>query len=273
MKNIVRSLEDIVSLAPILKAAFPYDLSIAVCDLEKFIAYFPGEGIDLGIKAGQIIHTDEPLYHALKNDEYSVANVPKEYYGYEFIGTVLPVHGQDGGVSGAICTQVRRQTELREIADQISVSLNQANARIVHVADGSNLLADYSQKLLLQSQATAESVKKSDEVLSVLRKVADQTNLLGINAAIEAAHAGEKGRGFDVVAKEIRKFSKDTEQSALRIRDTLGEIQAAMNQIGQSIGQIASVGQEQAASTHEISAVIEEIRAMSQQLNEFAQKL
>lgn len=273
MKNVVRSLDDIVKLAPILKAAFPYDVSMAVCDLEKFIAYFPGDFIDLGIRAGQIIHPDEPLYHALKNDEFSTANVPKEYYGYEFVGTVLPVHGHDESVSGAVCIQVRRQTELREIADQLSLSLNQANARIMHVADGSGQLADFSQKLLLQSQATAESVKKSDEVLAVLRRVADQTNLLGINAAIEAAHAGERGRGFDVVAKEIRKFARETEQSAQRIRETLEQIQTAMQQIGQSIGQIASVGQEQAASTHEISSSIEQIRRMSEQLSQYAQKL
>ncbi|WNS42353.1 methyl-accepting chemotaxis protein [Paenibacillus sp. MMS20-IR301] len=273
MKNVIRSLEDIVQLAPILKAAFPYDISIAVCDLEKFIAYFPGEFIDLGIQAGQVIQPEEPLYHALQNDESAVSNVPKEYYGYEFVGTVLPVHSEDGAVSGAICIQVRRQTELREIAGQISTSLNQANERIAHVADGSNLLAGFSQKLLLQSQAAAESVQRSDEVLSVLRKVADQTNLLGINAAIEAAHAGDKGRGFDVVAKEIRKFSRETELSALRIRDTLEQIQLAMKQIGQSIDQIASVGQEQAASTQEISSFVEEIRAMSEQLNRYAQKL
>lgn len=129
--------------------------------MEKFIAYFPGTSIDLGIRAGQIILADEPLYHALRNDEFSKANVPKEYYGYEFAGTVLPVHGEDGSVCGAVCIQVRRQTELREIADQISVSLNQAHARIGHVAENSGLLADYSQKLLLQSETTAESVKKA----------------------------------------------------------------------------------------------------------------
>lgn len=273
MKNIVRSLEDIVNLAPILKAAFPYDISIAVCDTEKFLAYYPGDSIDLGIRAGQVIQPEEPLYYALQHDEHSVANVPKEYYGYEFVGTVLPVHHEDGRVCGAVCIQVRRQTELREIADRIALSLNQANARISQVADGSGLLADYSQKLLVQSDATAHSVHKSSEVLAVLRKVADQTNLLGINAAIEAAHAGERGRGFDVVAKEIRRFSKETEQSAQRIRDTLGEIQSAMQGIGQAISQIASVGQEQAASTQEISSFIEEIRAMSEQLNGFARKL
>ncbi|WP_340026436.1 methyl-accepting chemotaxis protein [Paenibacillus sp. FSL K6-1096] len=273
MKNIVRSLEDIVNLAPILKAAFPYDISIAVCDTVKFLAYYPGDSIDLGIRAGQVIQPDEPLYYALKHDEHSVANVPKEYYGYEFVGTVLPVHDEDERVCGAICIQVRRQTELREIADRIALSLNQANNRISQVAEGSGLLANYSQKLLVQSESTAHSVRKSGEVLAMLRKVADQTNLLGINAAIEAAHAGERGRGFDVVAKEIRKFSKETEQSAQRIRDTLGEIQAAMQGIGQAISQIASVGQEQAASTQEISSFIEEIRAMSEQLNGFAQKL
>lgn len=222
MKNIVRSLEDIVNLAPILKAAFPYDISIAVCDTVKFLAYYPGDSIDLGIRAGQVIQPDEPLYYALKHDEHSVANVPKEYYGYEFVGTVLPVHDEDERVCGAICIQVRRQTELREIADRIALSLNQANNRISQVAEGSGLLANYSQKLLVQSESTAHSVRKSGEVLAMLRKVADQTNLLGINAAIEAAHAGERGRGFDVVAKEIRKFSKETEQSAQRIRDTLG---------------------------------------------------
>ncbi|MEK3900217.1 MULTISPECIES: methyl-accepting chemotaxis protein [unclassified Paenibacillus] len=273
MKNIVRSLEDIINLAPVLKAAFPYDISIAVCDTEKFLAYYPGDSIDLGIRAGQIIHADEPLYHALANDEYSRANVPKEYYGYEFVGTVLPVHGEDERVCGAVCIQVRRQTELREIADRMALSLNQANARIMQVAGGSNQLAGFSQKLLVQSETTAASVQKSDEVLAVLRKVADQTHLLGINAAIEAAHAGEKGRGFDIVAREIRKFSQETEQSAQRIRDTLREIQTAMKGIGQSIGQIASVGQEQAASTQEMSSFIEEIRAMSEQLNQFAQKL
>ncbi|WP_339312101.1 methyl-accepting chemotaxis protein [Paenibacillus sp. FSL M7-0896] len=196
MKNIVRSLEELMNLAPILKAAFPYDISIAICDTEKFLAYYPGDSIDLGIRAGQIIQADEPLYHALKQDEYSVANVPREYYGYEFVGTVLPVHGEDEEVCGAVCIQVRRQMELREIADRMALSLNQANARISQVADGSGLLADYSQKLLIQSDATAYSVRKSSEVLAVLRKVADQTNLLGINAAIEAAHAGEAGPGL-----------------------------------------------------------------------------
>ncbi|XJZ27022.1 methyl-accepting chemotaxis protein [Bacillota bacterium Lsc_1132] len=273
MVNKIDSLESAYAMIPIIQEAVPIDIAIGICDLEKFIAYLPGERIDLNIKAGQLLNPEEPLYLALINDKPYRADVPAEFYGFEFTGTAIPLHDNTGKVIGGLAIQMRRQTELRQISDQILNSLTQAKQEIIHVAETANSLAGFSQELLAESTQAAESVQKTEGVLSLIKKIADQTNLLGINAAIEAAHAGEKGKGFGVVADEIRKLSNETLSSTVKIKETLKRIQEGTQQIGSSIQQIAAIGQEQAASTQQISTFIEEIQDMSYQLNQFANKL
>lgn len=273
MKNNVESLDKLVAHIPILKAAIPADLSIAICNLEKFIAYFPGESINLNITEGQLLNRQEPLFLAIRDNQALKADVPASFYGYEFTGTATPLHDEAGHVIGGIAVQIRKQSELKAIAEQISISLAQANDQITNIALGSNSLAGFSQQLLVQSQQAGQDIENSTEVLSIIKRVADQTNLLGLNAAIEAAHAGEVGRGFEVVAKEIRKFSKETVASTQNINETMMQIKEVTNQMAVSIEKIAVIGQEQADSVQHTSTFIEEIKRMSEKLAEFASKL
>jgi hypothetical protein len=273
MFNKIDSLESAAAMIPIIQAAVPADIAIGVCDLEKFTAYSPGERISLNIKAGQPLHPEEPLYLALMNDKPFKTNVPAEFYGFEFTGTAVPLHDHTGKVIGGIAIQMRRQSELRAMAEQISDSLTQANEQISTVANGSTTLAHLSQQLLVQSHQSGENAKETDLVLSMIKKVADQTNMLGLNAAIEAARAGEKGRGFEVVANEIRKFSKETVVSTQKVSEITAQIQKVTSQMGVSIEKIADVGNEQAASMQKVSSLIEEIEQLSKSLSEFANKL
>jgi methyl-accepting chemotaxis protein len=96
-------------------------------------------------------------------------------------------------------------------------------------------LAATSQESTAMSNEAATSINSTSEILYVIQRVAKQTNLLGLNAAIEAARVGEYGRGFAVVADEVRKLSDESNQSATAIGKQLNQLKESVNNVITSV--------------------------------------
>ncbi|MDP4096248.1 methyl-accepting chemotaxis protein [Paenibacillus sp. P96] len=144
---------------------------------------------------------------------------------------------------------------------------------VQHVAAHSQELQATSEQILQNSKQAVENSSKINQVATFIKEISDQTNLLGLNAAIEAARVGEAGAGFGVVAQEVRKLSVESKQATTDIEAALKDVQNSMRQMEHEIAQIAASSQEQASLVGQFTEVIERMQKASDTMKELAGNL
>ena len=155
----------------------------------------------------------------------------------------------------AASTSLHTQTLTSDGLDKVTRTVQSIEALAQNVASTSE-----------QIQALSSRAQDINAVVEVIRGIAEQTNLLALNAAIEAARAGEQGRGFAVVADEVRALAHRTQQSTREIEQMIGAIQSdsslavkAMAESQQLAGESTSVAQLANVSLEQIAASISQI--------------
>jgi sugar diacid utilization regulator len=156
--------------------------------------------------------------------------------------------------------EVQNMDLIREVVTQVSVSVQQAAATIEDISVGSKNLITTSDQVAQAVLDTNKKVKATSIVLDLILEVADQTKLLGLNAAILAAQAGVHGRGFSVVAEEIRMLAANSASSAKQIPVILNEIRTAIGEVSSSSKQTTTISTEQSRSLKDITRVMEDIQ-------------
>lgn len=243
-----------------------------ITDEEKFIFCSYGENFKLPMNVGDPI--PPPALKSIQTKKPAPINIPREILKYDNKCYSFPLL-QDGEAVGAlfVAINLEHRNRLVDIIKELTESITQISGGIKEVAVGGQELATMNNDLLEETNNTTNKAQDTDEIISIIQGISSQTNLLGLNAAIEAARAGEYGKGFSVVAKEIRNLSNTTKESINKIGDIVKEISGGIQSIDSGLDHINGVSQNQSAALEEISASLDELNLTIKSLNDLSKRI
>lgn len=246
-------------------------IGVGVCDRDKWLALNVIPELRGSVNVGEPVKAGSGGHRAMEQRERVVVMVDKKVYGFPYVAVSIPIV-EDGAVVGAVAVHesLGRQDALLTTANELSGSAGKLSDVIQTVLAQAQELAVNGRSLKDMAEKTRTQVGETDKVVSFIHDVASQTNLLGLNAAIEAARVGELGRGFGVVAEEVRKLAVNSSGSATEINKILGEIRASVQGISDLITKMETVTGLQADSIQGITDNIQALMTMSQQLTDMA---
>lgn len=198
--------------------------------------------------------------------------VPTRFFGVPAKGLLTPVFDEGGEVVAIISVSksIEKETKIEEGTSKLFSSMEQLNAGIEEIASSSQQLSTFIKEIDEFSSHTHEKITAIDSIIEDIKNISKHSNLLALNASIEAARAGDAGRGFSVVAKEMGKLSNLSKESAEKVAGSLIEIKEAIEFISERINKTSLSSENQAAATEEMAATIDEIVSISKQLSDFA---
>ncbi len=173
-------------------------------------------------------------------------------------------------VANALSQIGYQQYKLGSMSGELTESFSQISATMEELSSTSVTVTENQQSLnseILNVQKISEQI---NTILDSIKSIADETKMLGLNAAIEAARAGEAGRGFGVVASEIRTLSQNSKETAMKIMNLTSEIQASVKNTLEISNSTLANTEQQSAAIEETNASVEELLGLTMELNKLA---
>lgn len=264
------------AFAPVIAEMFPEGAFLWLTDTQKNLGLQGSTKFDIPqFKLGD--PPDGFAQETMNTKKPTTMELDPKQYGIPILSMGQPLFDLDDKdkVVGSFGLTIpkRNSMRLRNMSDKMEKNVGEIAAVVQQLAAAASQIAS-NEGVLNNSIAEIYQVsEKIEEVLGFVTQIAAETKMLGLNAAIEAARAGDVGRGFGVVAEEIRKLSDQSRSTVVTIKQLTDQIKEQLDHARGVSDQTLRSSEEQAAATEEIAASVQELTKTAEKLDRVAQQV
>jgi gas vesicle protein len=268
-------LEKLKFVVPLMREMMQVDIAVGLFDTEKCLAYQPAKSFDQKAKPGDTVKPGSGTYQAITEKKRIVKKIDASVYGVPYVVVALPIKNELGEIIGvmAVSQSVEQQEALTALAGSLSDAVSSLAGTSEEISAQTEEIAANLRQMTQTAVAAQKRVAEMDQVLGLIKTIAGQTNLLGLNAAIEAARVGEQGRGFGVVAEEIRKLAHMSTDSIKKIDSMVRSIQADSEETHSHVAHVDEVINQVASAITQVTEAVQHASETAQKLDQMARRM
>lgn len=270
-------LEQLIETAPLYQKFIQQDIAISISDTKTYLALFETENLKFPFPVGEPINGsgfENVLSEIARTGNAFTNYVPKEITGTVPIKSIVtPIFDGDdlvGYFSASI--NIEKEVTVEETSAVLKKSIDGADKGIHKVTEGAQQLQGLMSSLEEEFKIMEGSVKEGTAAIELIKGITKKTNLLSLNAAIEASRAGAAGKGFAIVAGEMRKLAEQCKEIAEHVEKSLSEIEENIVNTATMSKKAKDVSDNQYRSTEEITGSVDAIAQQCTELLDYLTK-
>lgn len=250
---------------PRMKDYLGQDIMIGLTDGSKFVGFWEGKKMRAPVQVGDALKPDDPMIESFRTGKVIDVVLPPHIHGFPFRSITAPVRARDGKIVGTVGvgSSLEQLYSVETIVGEIQKKLASARDRFGAFNDTSIKVGKQAESILAFMSEIAEKSSQIESSAKEISNISMQTGILAINASVEAAHAGSAGKGFAIVAQEMKKLSNSSRTASEAIFSLVKELSTSVNQNYDALRGIQDTITSQQFSAGELLTEIEEAKERS----------
>ena len=229
-------LEMYINTIPVIKDALGMDIMMSITDGHEFLAYWRGDKMVADINVGDPLSHDDPMWTSFTTGKKLEQICPADVYGFAFRAITIAI--KDGseivGTMG-IAISLENETFTQNASNELLNSVNFVQTHMDTINESNTVIASSAEAIKDSTNNILSNLKSVQSFAKEIQSISSKTNMLSLNASIEAARSGVYGKGFTVVADEMRKLANDTKISSEKILDILKKFQTDIDEMNKNL--------------------------------------
>lgn len=262
-------------VVPLLKVITGEQWMVGLNNRENCMKFYSGEADHGMVPEGEQskVKKGSAAYECMEKGEVVIKKLDKETFGFSYRAIGFPVKDKMGKVVGSIGVGVDlgKQEQVLELSKHIASQIIASKNHMSSIAEKTNNSVDTNKLIENRVQGALEDASSTDDILLSITSIAKKLNLLGLNASIEAARAGEAGRGFNIVAEEVRKLSDFSSDLVRQAQSILEVMKASITEVSCQIQSSNDILKEEALQMMAVSENIEALGKVAEELESLSE--